>query len=139
MISNGIIKTQGDMYVYQIFKDRTFRDIGYDIKQVLQGYRRTTPFSNKNVVATIGYVCTLAMVILKDNTPESKVVFNEIKECIGCFSVGVLAWSEFVRMVWDTQKKLNISNDVFDAVITHIESMVCDVMDYLDAIPGDYR
>ena len=139
MIQVNELKTDGEIFLYELFKDRTFRDIGYDIKQVLQGCIRTVPYSNKNVVASVGFVCTMAMLMLKTNNSESIAVFREIKECVCSFSIGVISWSDFVRLIWDNQKKLNISNSFHDAIITHIEEMALDAMDYLDAVPGDYN
>jgi len=133
MDANKVV-TEGDKYVYELFSKKETRDFGYDLKQILQGCTRTVAFSNINVVATVSFLTTVGMYMLNINQPGP---FHDIKSQVQGFATGRIDWAEFVRIYWDMQKKLNLSNAFADEVITHVEYKSYAIMGYVDRLPLD--
>lgn len=109
------------------------RDVGYSIKQVLQGCHRTTPFSNKNVVATVAFMSLVGTVVVQEGSPESFNVYCGIKESVCRFASGEMSWSDFVKVYWDVTRSCKLSNTVADSILTYFEEMAYEIMDYVDA------
>lgn len=129
-IQNASIETEGDSFIFQFFSQQSSRDIGYSIKQILQGCDRNTPFGNKNVVATVGFMSVVAVEMLKEGSFDSSKTFNELKRIVCGFADGRISWSEIVKVYWGMQSSLNISNKMADAVITYLEEMAYEIMDF---------
>ena len=129
-IQNVSIETAGDRFIFQFFSHQSSRDIGYSIKQILQGCDRSTPFGNKNVVATVGFMSVVGVEILKEGSVDSSKTFNELKSIVCGFADGRISWSEIVKVYWSMQSNLNISNQMADAVITYLEEMAYEIMDF---------
>lgn len=134
VLDAGKVVTEGDKYVRELFSQKDTRDYGCDLKQILQGCNRTVAFSNLNVVATVSFLTTIGMYMLKINQSGP---FYDIKSQVQGFATGRIDWAEFVRIYWDMQKKLNLSDVFADEVITRIEYKSYAIMNYVDRLPLD--
>lgn len=134
MLVEDKISGDVDMMFYNMINDRAATEFGYDIKQVLQGFSRTVPFTNRNVVAVVALMSYFTMLFLKAKRVE---LFNEYKKHIGNFAVGQISWSDFVRVYWHIQKQLGISNDFGDDILTHLEYHAFDIMNVIGYIDFD--
>jgi hypothetical protein len=59
---------------------------------------------------------------------DEQITFIAMQGMLSDFCRGKEGWADYVRNVWDMQKALKVSDDVFDDVITHIESLAGEII-----------
>lgn len=134
-------KTEGDYFVSNYISRLSPSDIAKDIVNSLQDKRRSVPYGNANVVATVAYMAINAAEFKRCNTPQCDIVCKTAYKAISNFSTGSMNWASLVSFAHDFHRRQKISDDVFDAIIDHLESMADDIMDATDkkGVPGDHH
>lgn len=135
MLSKNRISTKGDAKFYQIFSCLDGQDFANDLNYMLKGTKRTTAFTNENVVATVAYMSHIGMIFKEINQPDFHLKYQVL---ITLFATSKMSWMEFVTSFRTAQSQFLISKEFSDELINHVEVYSKYIMKQIPIIYGDY-